>query len=281
MDQAATGGALSVVDANGKPVTGSLSWSDPRTLLFTPSQPLQNSAVYQASFSTAAKSTDGTAFSAPVDLTFDVTGTLQISQVFPAPDTTDVDNKAVITVLFNRPVVPLVAAQDQGTLPNPLILDPAVAGHGEWVNTSVFTYHPDNPLQNGVTYKAVVKAGLSAAGGEEGSALAADYAWQFTTVAPSIDSLQAGKLYGPTGGETGIPLDTTFNIGFHQAMDQASVQAALSLKNCGWKKCAVGSGVGQGFCCPYHHPAPAPGLRHQLHPVCIQFCPGEQRRQLR
>ena len=48
MDKPATEAAWSVVAPDGKPVAGSLSWSAARTLLFTPSQPLQNGAVYLA-----------------------------------------------------------------------------------------------------------------------------------------------------------------------------------------------------------------------------------------
>jgi uncharacterized protein YfaS (alpha-2-macroglobulin family) len=229
MDQPATEASLAVVATDGQAVDGKLSWADPRTLRFTPAKPMKGGATYLATFSQGVKSKDGVALSEPLRLKFDITSELRISQVFPAPGTTEVDNKAVITLLFNRPVVPLVAAEEQGGLPDPLSLDPSVAGRGEWVNTSVYTFHPDKPLQNGITYQAVVKAGLNAVGGGDGSALAEDFTWQFTTVAPSVDFYQAGDLINPPDGQTEIPLDAAFVIGFRQAMDPASVQAALTL----------------------------------------------------
>ena len=35
---------------------------------------------------------------------------------------------------------------NQGGLPHPLTLDPAVPGTGEWINTSIYVFRPDQPL---------------------------------------------------------------------------------------------------------------------------------------
>lgn len=228
MDKAATSAAWSLIGPDGQPVSGQPDWVDPTTFHFTPAKPLQRGAIYLASFNTSAKSAGGAALRETVKLKFEVSGDLQISQVFPAPGTAGVDNKAVITVLFTRPVVPLVAAEQQGSLPNPLSLTPAVTGKGEWVNTSVFTFHPDKPLQTGITYQAAIKGGLAAADSES-APLAQDYTWQFTTQAPTIEFIQMGKITNPNPGLPNVPLDAKFVIGFHQAMNPGSVEAALKL----------------------------------------------------
>jgi uncharacterized protein YfaS (alpha-2-macroglobulin family) len=240
MDQTATASAWSLTGPDGKAVAGALGWDNPTTLRFTPSQPLTNGAIYLAEIKTGAKTTEGAALEDSVRLKFDVSGDLKISQVFPVPGAIAVDNHSVITLLFNRPVVPLITAEDQSKLPNPLVLTPEVAGHGEWVNTSVFTFHPDQPLKSGTAYTAAVKAGLAAAAGGDGSVLAQDMTWNFTTVAPSVDFVQLGALDTSSGGKVGdnnnnnqpqvdIPLDATISVVFHQAMDPTSVELSLKV----------------------------------------------------
>ncbi|HEX9029303.1 MAG TPA: Ig-like domain-containing protein, partial [Anaerolineales bacterium] len=113
MDQAATSDAWQVTDAKGKPVEGNISWPTPRTLRFSPSQPLLPASEYKAILQVKAASTSGAKITDPVSFTFDTIGEIQVGQVSPANGTTEVDNKALITVIFNRPVVPLGIAEDQ------------------------------------------------------------------------------------------------------------------------------------------------------------------------
>ena len=234
MDQPSTEAAWALVGPDGKQVSGKAGWVDPSTFRFTPSEPLQSGGIYLASFTTGAKSAEGAALREPARIRLEVTGDLRISQVFPADGVLGVENTSVITVLFNRPVVPLVAAEEMGRLPDPLMITPETAGKGEWVNTSVYTFHPEKPLRNGVFYNVRIKAGLTAVGGE-GAPLAQDFAWSFTTVAPSVASFKAGKLVNPEEGGVDIPLNATFSISFRQAMDPASSEAALALQADGKK----------------------------------------------
>ena len=110
-------------------------------------------------------------------------GYLEVSEVLPAPDSEAVDTDAIITVIFNRPVVPLVAVEDMDTLPQPLELDPPVEGEGEWLNTSIYMFTPDKGLRGGTTYTLTVKAGLEDV---TGGILEDDYAWTFTTLQPDV-----------------------------------------------------------------------------------------------
>ncbi len=239
MDKPATEAAWSFTDQAGKAVDGKLSWDTPAILRFIPSTPLKEGLIYQVEIKTGAKSSQGSALEEPLRIKFDVTGDLKVTQVFPTPDASGVDNKSVITVLFNRSVVPLTPAEDQSKLPIPIQITPAVSGHGEWVNTSVFTYHPDQALKSGAAYTVLVKAGLASASGGDGSVLAQDTTWNFTTIAPTVDFVQLGAVDTSTGAGKGeytnsqpqvdIPLDATFSVSFHQAMDTASVAKVLQV----------------------------------------------------
>jgi uncharacterized protein YfaS (alpha-2-macroglobulin family) len=227
MDQAATGEALQILDPQGKAVTGEVSWPTARTLRFTPGKPLLPETEYKATLQVNASSQAGIKITEPMSFVFDTVGEIQISQVSPADGTADVDNKALITVIFNRPVVPLGIAEDQSKLPQPLEITPAIQGKGEWLNTSVYVFRPDTSLNGATTYFASVKAGLADV---DGQTLAKDYKWQFTTTAPSIDSINLPDLVvSPPEGFVNVPLDQTFEIMFHQPMDKNSTQQGFSI----------------------------------------------------
>jgi uncharacterized protein YfaS (alpha-2-macroglobulin family) len=227
MDQAVTSQAWQLNDPLGKAVSGKISWPTPRTLRFTPSQPLQPAMEYKATLLGNAASKSGVKISEPLNLLYKTVGDLQVSQVSPANGSSDVDNKALITIIFNRPVVPLGMSEDQARLPQPLVITPPIQGKGEWLNTSVYVFRPEKALNGAATYNAEVKAGLADA---DGLALAQDYKWQFTVMAPSIDSINLPDLvFGPPEGFENVPLDQTFEINFHQPMEQASTQGAFSI----------------------------------------------------
>ncbi|HVN53000.1 MAG TPA: Ig-like domain-containing protein [Anaerolineaceae bacterium] len=227
MDPEATADALQVLDADQQPVEGKVSWNGPRTVVFKPASALSPGQTYQAKIGTGAKSAQGKALAEAVSLKFQAAGELKVSQVFPADGTTEVDSKAAITVMFNRPVVPLVIAEDQSKLPNPLQIDPEVQGHGEWINTALFVFRPEGFLKGGTSYTVTVPAGLNDA---DGGALAQAYSWSFTTHPPQVGEIDLGDQINPAMDQPNVRLDPTVSIRFLQPMDPASVEAALSLK---------------------------------------------------
>ena len=125
----------------------------------------------------------------------------------------------MITVIFNRPVVPLGITEEAANLPNPLVITPEIPGKGEWVSTSVFAFHPETTFEGNQKYTARVTAGLTDATGE--STLAEDYTWQFSTVKPGIKSfsLSDGRT-NPENNTQNVLLDEYFTIFFLQPMDQ-------------------------------------------------------------
>ena len=108
---------------------------------------------------------DGAPLLYPFDATFATAGYLQIAEVFPQPDSASVPVDSAITVAFDRPVVPLVASIDEDELPHPLVLSPATAGSGEWVNSAVYIFTPSEPLKSVTDYSVTVSADLEAADG--------------------------------------------------------------------------------------------------------------------
>jgi len=228
MDPAATQKAWSLSGPQGEAIRGEFSWPNPRTLRFTPGASLKAAAVYRAGLGIEARSAQGQALSDPLSWQFQTVGELQVSQVFPADGSTEIEAQAAITVIFNRPVVPLVINEEQSSLPNPITITPEVSGRGEWINTSVYTFRPDPQFNGATQYTVVVNAGLTDAAQE--SQLAQDYRWSFTTTAPSVESLQLyDGTINPQSNLFNILLDRGFALSFFQPMDRASTEAALSI----------------------------------------------------
>src|SRR5512143_1345750 len=203
-------------------VSGAFKWNDANTqVAFMPAgQGFARGELYSVNVLTTALATNGQMLGHPLQFTFKAVGFLEVTQVMPADGAEGVDPNTDITVMFNRPVVPLVPIEEQANLPQPLVLDPPVKGKGEWINTSIYVFRPDDRLQAGIKYTAKVPAGLKDPLGAE---LRQDYGWSFTTMTPQVIS------NGPSDGEKDVWLDRAVQLVFSQPMDHASVESLFSL----------------------------------------------------
>lgn len=225
MDQEKTANAWSFVRSDGKNISGNVSWPDARTFKYTPNTRLENSSQYIGRFSTEATSLSGESLSEEIMLEFTTVGKLLVDQVFPSERTHNVDINSSITVVFNRPVVPLVIAEEKENLPDPMEITPSVSGIGEWLNSSVYVFQPDEFLIGGEVYTVSIPAGLE---DTTGNKLEDDFEWQFTIRAPGIESF--GVKNGdknPKGEIKNLLLDQAFIIRFLQPMITQSVEDAL------------------------------------------------------
>ena len=213
MDKAAVEQAFSIEPH----VAGQFTWPDEFTLTFSPSEPLQRETVYNLTIAVGALSSAGLSLTEPVNLKIHTVRHLKVAQVSPGAETVDVQPDAVVTVAFNRPVVPL---QISGETPSPLQLSPSVPGKGEWVDTGIYVWRPDRPFPGGITFTASVEAGLA---DQLGGILEAPYTWTFTTALPRW------LTASPQAGATGVALDAPITVAFNQPMDQPSVESSFSL----------------------------------------------------
>lgn len=198
-----------------------IAWVDDSTLRVTPqSGQLTRAARYTITVGQTAQAASGLTLEAPVEVEVQTVGFLEVGEVVPAPDAQAVETDAVITVFFNRPVVPLGIAEDAPGLPQPLTFSPDIPGAGEWINTSIYMWRPSAPLAGSTTYTVTVAAGLE---DQTGGVLAEDYSWQFTTLPPEIVSVT------PAIGEIDVARDLPVRVEFNQPMDRQSAEAAFSL----------------------------------------------------
>jgi len=204
-------------------VSGSLEWADERTVRFKPARDLKRDTEYRVAVGPKAKATDGNLLDGAYRFRFRTVGYLEVTQVVPAPDTENVEATSTITVIFNRPVVPLTVVSDPAyaDLPQPLTLDPPIEGSGEWLNTSIYVFTPAKPLAGGTTYTAHIAAGLT---DTTGGVLAEDYDWSFSTQPPQV------VWVSPHEDAELVDVDTTIRVTFNMPVDCTAATEAFSLR---------------------------------------------------
>ncbi|MEO8392350.1 MAG: Ig-like domain-containing protein [Chloroflexota bacterium] len=202
-------------------VAGSVACNDAEaSLTFTPSSDYARGTSYRVSLAPTLKAQDGSTLADSYSLQLSTVGFLAVSQILPADGAQGIDSDSLITVIFNRPVVPLTVAEDASTLPQPLTFTPAVQGKGEWLNTSIYVFHPDPALQGGAKYVVTVSGNLKAV---DGSVMEQPFSWSFTTAAPTVSEVV------PNDNTTSVTLDSTVQVKFNQPMNRESVEASFSL----------------------------------------------------
>lgn len=194
------------------------------SITFTPEQPYERATRYTVTLGMSLRGQDGAAFAEPYVLEVESIGNLLVSNVLPADGSTEIAVDAAITVIFNRPVVPLVSAEEAAALPAPITLTPAVEGRGEWINTSIYVFRPDPALAGGTQYTVTAQDGLQA---QDGSTLVGGFSWSFTTVSPAIVEVS------PQVSETDVRLDRAIQVRFNQPMDRASAEARFYVRPAG------------------------------------------------
>lgn len=218
MDRASVEANLRVIPA----VAGRFVWeAGDRILRFLPQAPWKPDAEYEVRLENA-RARNGHTLARPVAFRFRTASPLAVAEVIPAPDARDVDPHAPVTVIFNRPVVPLRSDLAPGDLPQPLAFDPPIKGTGRWINTSIYSFQPEGAWEAGRTYTVRVIAGLKDL---TGVILEKDYTWTFTIRRPMV------RDYEPSPGrQMDLDLNTPISITFNMEMDRASVESAFSMR---------------------------------------------------
>ena len=215
MDQSSVESAFKVSPA----VKGTFTWTGEQSVTFKPSEPLQRATEYLFTLDNTAASSLGVPIKDTYTFKLRTLGFLRVAQVLPADGTKDIDDNPTITVIFNRPVVPLMPPVEMAKLPSLLTIVPEVEGEGTWLTTTIYTFKPKE-LQGGTTYTITVSKGLTDV---SGSILPEDYSFTFSTVAPkNIEVL-------PENGQAKVPRDYEVSAAFSQPMDTAATESAFTV----------------------------------------------------
>ncbi len=203
------------------PAETTLDWQDDQTLVISPQDDWPRDAALTVRLDTTATSAEGDALAEAYAARLSVVGFLEVAEVLPRPGSEEIGVDSLITVIFNRPVVPLTTVGEQADLPQPLSISPGVAGQGEWLNTSIYVFTPENGLVGGSLHTVTVEAGLT---GTSGGVLAVPYEWQFSTEAPRVVEVR------PEATSQEVPLEDEITVRFSQPMDPAATEDAISVR---------------------------------------------------
>ncbi len=222
MNQLAVESAWSIAPT----IDGVFEWPTDHTLRFVPAEEWMRDTIYTVTLTPSAVSMLNESLEGGFEYAFRTVGYLEVSQMVPANHAEDIDAGSELFVMFNRPVVPLVALADtdRSLLPHPLIIEPAVPGTGEWINTSMYVYTPSVPLRGGTVYTVTVPSGLT---DTTGGLLSKNVVWQFSTQRPDMTWLS------PSDGQDLVPIDTAISMTFNMPVSLDSVKERFVLRTTG------------------------------------------------
>ena len=190
---------------------------DGATLLFIPSNAPTPGERYNFTIDADVQSAAGVALGHPVELNLVAAAPLTVTSTQPSNGASEVNTDGQIVIVFNRPVVELTGLNEQSALPQPLTIEPAIEGTGEWLNTSIYVFKPTLGLAGATNYTLTI-ADITM---PQGESLAEPVVVQFTTAAPIVTAVSPNA--------SPITPDGAFAVTFSQPMDPASTEAAFAL----------------------------------------------------
>lgn len=227
MNRASVEKAWKFADESGKSLPGTFQWIDERTVRFQPAAPLPPGRAYTLTLGAQAADAQGTLLGREWQSVYYTTDALQVSQVFPANGVTDADPATALTIIFNKPVVPLSPEENPQALPKPVQFEPPIPGEGRWVSTSVYIFQPAERLKGGQTYRGVIPAGLQE---PLGTQLEADFVWEFRVRPLRVLEVSfPNSLYYDTDSQERVRLDGEIILRFDHPLERVTLNQALRI----------------------------------------------------
>src|SRR3989339_578329 len=204
-------------------LTGSWSWND-EILIFQPSEKLKSGESYTFHLSPAALQSDGSALGRTLDFTFEVAGPAKVAARLPNPDAVGIPPQSKITLVFDRPIIPLTQVQGEAASARmanwPVTITPAVQGRWRWLSTVAVEFIPTAQLAPSTKYTVQVPKGITTVTGD---ATEQDFSWSFETIRPTLigsTPTEGYQLAGPT---------TDLSLSFNQEMNLQTAKPQLKL----------------------------------------------------
>ena len=201
---------------------GTFTWSE-TSVAFTPAPGLRSGSYYHLVVGRKARDDRGKPLTNALDVAFTTGDPLQVTSVTPSDGTQGVPLNGLIAVTFNHPMVALAGLS--ATTPDPsgwnVSISPSTPGHGSWLGTSTWIFHPDSGLVPSSRYSVTASGSTRDAWGE---AIGQDLHWSFQTAGPEVVDTS------PKNGESYADPNGVVRITFNQPMDHASTANAFSLE---------------------------------------------------
>jgi hypothetical protein len=215
--------------SSGASVAGPVTYNaTTHVATFTPNSPLAAPANYTFTVSGTVKDVAGNEMVNAFQSTFttvDLTPPTVVSTV-PANLATGVSTSSVISATFSKPMDPTTINTTNFTL-QVTTTGTAVSGTVAYnAATNTATFIPSTSLASSTVYTATIRTGAK---DTFGNALAANFAWTFTTVDVAPPTV---LTVSPANGATNVPVTTAVNITFNEAMDASTINGTtITLKN--------------------------------------------------
>ncbi len=201
-----------ITKADATVVTGTISYSG-RTATFTPTSKLSPNTTYMGRITTGVKDVMGNALQTDYVWTFS-TGMIIVPVVIstdPTPGQGNVALNKIITATFSVPM-------DRTTLTNATFIVKqglnTIAGAITY-NGSTVSFTPSNPLMANTVYTVTITTGATSV---QGTPLAADYSWNFTTLPiPRVTDTD------PSNNAMGVDVNKTLTATFSIPMDPLTI----------------------------------------------------------
>ncbi|MEX2131623.1 MAG: Ig-like domain-containing protein [Pseudohongiellaceae bacterium] len=213
----------------GVPVEGIVGYAvDGNVALFSPSANLPVSVTCRATITNEVKDAAGNAMVSPYTWDFQTgvtpdTTAPNVNLTLPLDNATNVVLNTLVTARFTEAMDPL-------TITSPfafLVACPvgsAVTGIVSYaVNSNTATFTPGNPLPASTLCRATVNNTVKDLAG---NLMLNPYVWNFTTGASPDVSPPTVILRFPSSGATDVPVNTTVNATFSEAMDPLTIVTA-------------------------------------------------------
>jgi uncharacterized protein YfaS (alpha-2-macroglobulin family) len=186
-------------------IQGEGTWTNTSIYTFQPSAPLLPGTRYTASIRSGLRDTTGGIL--PESYTWEfVTAAPAVERVSPEEDARNVSPKAGVTITFNQ-AMDARSTQERFALV-PLGSKTSVLGRFSWLDDTTMVYTPTQPLEEDVTYEAVLEEGALALSGE--AATDEELRWEFT-VAPLPEVVSTSPRNNATDVELYDGLKITFS----------------------------------------------------------------------
>jgi alpha-2-macroglobulin len=206
-------------------VQGTWSWDD-ETLVFHPASPLKAGETYTFLLPRTAKTSDGGRLGRDLEFVFTVSGPPVVAAKIPGEGTQSIATDSRITILFDRPMIPLSQVQGEFAKDNndvnpwSVTIDPPVEGRWRWLSTVAREFIPAKGLTRNTRYTVNVPAGIQSVAGDKTEK---DFSWSFETIRPEIiggSPWLATDAVGPS---------STLSLTFNQEMDLQSAPSFIRL----------------------------------------------------
>jgi len=190
-------------------LTGDIRWEG-NDLVFHPTTTLERGSKYVFHLKRDAARAGGDALGQDFDFTFVISGAPSVSARFPAPNSKEVATDAGITLVFDRPLVPLAQLQGEASqqrMPNwPVTISPPLNGKWRWLSSMSVSFVADEPLKEATEYTIAVPIGISTVAKEKTEE---EFSWKFETKRPAV--LQTSPDQGSSLAGPDTPIILTFN----------------------------------------------------------------------